>query len=75
VHAGAAKEVTMTRIRTRKELLELYPEYFNVLLGYWMDGVNERDKLDSLVERLKNRRPKVSSPPPARVGQEHVEVA
>lgn len=74
-HVGAAKDVTMTRIRTRKELLQLYPEYFNVLLGYWMDGVNEKEKLDSLAERLKNRKRKVASTPFSQVGQEHTEVA
>ena len=46
----------MTRIRTREQLRALYPEHYEVLLGYWMSGMNEKEHLDRFVETLKARR-------------------
>ena len=57
----------MTRIRTREQLKALYPRHYNVLLGYWMSGMREKEHLDKFVEVLeakKARGKKTTQPKP-----------
>ncbi len=48
----------MARIRTQKELETHYPEYFKVLLGYWLSGMVATEQLDKIVEKLSQKKTK-----------------